>query len=160
VRKSLDLKPGYFQEIKRQQPNVCIVEYNDGTNGAVISGDGVGWTYACEIAGRKDPTIISIGMGDFPGPISQYHASNAYVHWIIEMMLTGKEPFNAERLLLSTGITNYYMDSNWQNGVYSAVGRRIETPYMNMKYHSAHGPLFETAPRPPNTPYIRGFATV
>jgi hypothetical protein len=160
VRKSLDLKPGYFQEIKRQQPNVCIVEYNDGTNGAVISGDGVGWTYAGEIAGHKDPTIISMGMGDFPGPISQYHASNAYVHWIVEMMLTGKEPFNAERLLLSTGITNYYMDSNWQNGVYSAVGRRIETPYMNMKYHSTHGQLFETGPRPPNTSYIRGFATV
>ena len=65
--------------------------------------------------------------------------------------------FNAERLLLSTGITNHYMDSNWQNGVYSAVGRRIETPFMNMRYHSTHGPLFETSPRPPNTPYIRVF---
>ena len=40
------------------------------------------------------------------------------------------------------------------NGRYSAVGRRIETPYMNMTYHSTHGPLFETGPRPPNTPYI------
>ncbi len=92
-----------------------------------------------------------------PGPISQYHATNAFAHWIIEMMLTGKEPFNAERLLLSTGITNHYMDSNWENGRYSAVGRRIETPYMNMKYRSTHGPMFETGPRPPNTPYIRGF---
>jgi hypothetical protein len=73
------------------------------------------------------------------------------------MMLTGKEPFNAERLLLSTGITNHYMDSNWENGRYSAVGRRIETPYMNMNYHSTHGPLFERGKRPPNVPYIRGF---
>ena len=72
------------------------------------------------------------------------------------MMLTRKEPFDAERLLLSTGIVNYYMDSNWEDGRYSAVGRRIETPYMNMTYHSTHGPLFETGPRPPNTPYIRG----
>ena len=39
-------------------------------------------------------------------------------------------------------------------------GAVIETPYMDMKYHSSHGSMFETAPRPPNTPYIRGFATV
>ena len=153
VRNQFQLKPGYFQE--GRNPNVCIVEYNDGTNAASISGAGVGWTYAGEIAGQSDPTIVS--MLDFPGPVSQYHAANAHEHWLIEMMVTGKEPFNAERLLLSTGIVNHYMDSNWQDGRYSAVGRRIETPYMNMSYHSTHGPMFETAPRPPDTPYIRGF---
>jgi hypothetical protein len=36
--------------------------------------------------------------------------------------ISRKEPFNAERLLLSTGIVNHYMDSNWENGRYSAVG--------------------------------------
>ena len=166
VRKNFDLPPGYFQQPGQQggrshqvrQPNVCIVKYNDGTNAAVISGSGVGWTFAGEIEGQKDPRIIS--MLGFPGPISQYHAGNAHEHWLIQMMLTGKEPFNAERLLLSTGITNHYMDSNWQNGRYSAVGRVVETPYMDMKYHSTHGPLFNTGPRPPNVPYIRGFATV
>ena len=161
VRKNFNLPSGRFQQARRA--NVCIVQYNDGTNGAIISGSipsatGVGYTYAGDIAGQKDPMIVS--MLDFPGPISQYHASNEYVHWMIQMMLTRKEPFNAERLLLSTGITNHYMDSNWQNGVYSAVGRTVETPYMNMKYHSTHGPLFNTAPRPPNTPYVRGFTTV
>jgi hypothetical protein len=155
VRKSFDLKPGHFQEGKR--PNLCIVEYNDGTKGAVIPRDEVAWTYAGEIEGQKDPTIIS--MVDFPMPIGQYHATNAFAHEINELMVTGKEPFNAERLLLSTGITNHYMDSNWQNGVYSPVGRRIETPYMNMKYRSTHGAMFETAPRPPNAPYIRGFTS-
>ncbi len=153
VRKKFDLKPGHFQEGRR--PNVCVVEYNDGTKAAVISGAGVGWTYAGEIEGQKDPTIVS--MLGWPGPISQYHAANAHEHWIIQMMLTGKEPFNAERLLLSTGIVNYYMESNWQNGRYSAVGRRIETAFLNIKYRSTHGPLFESGPRPPNTPYIRGF---
>src|SRR5215469_10461058 len=155
VRKNFDLKSGYFQE--GRNPNICIVEYNDGTKAAVISGGGVGWTYAGEIEGQKDPTIIS--MLGWPGPISQYHAANAHEHWIVQMMLTGKEPFNAERLLLSTGIVNHYMESNWENGRYSAVGRRIETPFMNMRYHSTHGPLFETGQRPPNTPYIRGFAS-
>jgi hypothetical protein len=153
VRKNFALKQGHFQQ--RRNPNVCIVEYNDGTNAAVVSGARVGWTYAGEIEGQKDPTIVS--MLGWPGPILQYHAANGHEHWITEMMLTGKEPFDAERLLLSTGIVNHYMDSNWENGRYTAVGRRIETPFLNMKYRSTHGPLFETGPRPPKTPYIRGF---
>ena len=155
VRTQFKLEPGHFQQ--EQRPAVCIVEYNDGTNGAVIGGSGVGWTYAGEIEGQGQPTILS--MLGWPGPISQYHAANAHEHWITEMMVTGKEPFNAERLLLSTGIVNHYMDSNWQNGRYSAVGRRIETPYMNQSYRSTHGPMFERGQRPPNTPYLRGFTS-
>jgi hypothetical protein len=155
IRKTFDLQPGHFQQ--ERQANLCLVEYNDGTHGAVLTGTGVGWTWAGAIAGQKDPTIIS--MLGWPGPVAQYHASNAHEHWIVEMMLTRKEPFHAERLLLSTGIVNHYMDSNWENGRYSAIGRRIETPFMNMTYHSEHGPLFETGPRPPNTPYFRGFVS-
>jgi hypothetical protein len=96
-------------------------------------------------------------MLGWAGPYSQYHASNAQPHWITEMMVTKKEPFNAERLLLSTGIVNNYMQSNWENGRYSAVGRRIETPFMNMTYRSTRGPQFNKGERPPNIPYIRGF---
>jgi hypothetical protein len=154
VRKNFDLKPGHFQEATA--PNVCIIEYNDGTNAAVYSGRDVGWTYAGEIAGRKEPTIVS--MLGWAGPFSQYHASNAQPHWITEMMVTRQEPFNAERLLLSTGIVAYNMESNWENGRYSAVGRRIATPFMNMKYRCTHGAQFSKGERPPNTPYIRGFA--
>ena len=36
VAKSFDLKKGIFQE--NPKANVCIVEYNDGTKAAVISG--------------------------------------------------------------------------------------------------------------------------
>ena len=134
---------------------MCVVEYNDGTKAAVIGARGVGWTYAGEIEGREEPTIIS--MLGWPGPFDQYHASNAQPHWITEMMVTRKEPFNAERLLLSTGIVNHYMESNWENGRYSPVGRRIETPVLNMKYYPTRGAQFNTGERPPSRPYIRGF---
>jgi len=153
VTKNFELKSGHFQE--NAQANVCIVEYNDGTKAAVISGQGVGWTYAGEIEGHNEPTVIS--MLGWAGPYDQYHASNAQPHWITEMMVTKKEPFNAERLLLSTGITNHYVQSNWENGRYSAVGRRIETPFMNMTYRTTRGPQFNTGERPPSRPYIRGF---
>jgi hypothetical protein len=141
--------------LQSAEGRACIVDYNDGTKGAVISGRGVDWTYAGEIEGQKDPTIVS--MLGWPGPFSQYHAANGQPHWITEMMVTRKEPFNAERLLLSTGIVNHYMDSNWENGRYAAVGRRIETPFMDMKYRTTRGPMFEKGERPPNIPYIRGF---
>jgi len=154
VRKNFNLNAGHFEGISK--PNVCIVEYNDGTKAAVYNADAVGWTYACDIEGQKDPTIVS--MLGWPGPFSQYHASNAQPHWITEMMVSKKEPFNAERLLLSTGIVAYNMDSNWENGRYSAVGRRIETPFMNMSYRCTRGAQFNTGTRPPNTPYLRGFA--
>jgi hypothetical protein len=72
-------------------------------------------------------------------------------------MVNKKEPFNAERLLLSTGILSFNMESNWDNAVYSDVGRRIETPSMNISYHSTRGAQFSTGARPPNVPYIRGF---
>ena len=153
IRTSFGLKPQHFQEIA--QPNVCIVEYNDGTKAAVYSGEDVGWTYAGEIEGRKNPTIVS--MLGWPGPFSQYHASNSQPHWITEMMVTKKEPFNAERLLLSTGIVAYNMESNWENGRYSPIGRHMETKFMNMKYRPTRGAQFSTGERPPNTPYIRGF---
>ena len=156
--KKLELKPGQLQE--NTDAHLCIVEYNDGTKAAVISAKGVGWgygwAYAGEIEGHNEPTIISI-LGFPGGPFSQYFAANAFVHWLVEMMVTKKEPFNAERLLLSTGITNNYMESNWENGVYSAIGRRVETPFMNMTYRTTRGPQFNKGERPPNIPYIRGF---
>lgn len=154
VRVSFDLKPGHFQESVRE-PKLTIVDYRDGTKAAVYSARGVGWTYAGEIKGRKDPAIVS--MLGWPGPYSQYHAANAFEHWLVEMMLTRKEPYNAERLLLSTGITSCNMESNWQNGRYSPIGRRVETPFMNIAYRPARGPQFNTGPRPPVIPYIRGF---
>lgn len=155
VRTRLRLEPGHFQQIKA--PNVCVVEYRDGTHAAVFSARGVGWTYAGQIAGQSEPTIVS--MLGWPGPFDQYHASNAQPHWIVETMVTGKEPFEAERLLLSTGIVAANMDSNWENGQYSAVGRRLETRFLDMTYRSTRGPQFNAGPRPPEQPYLRGFAS-
>ena len=154
VAKSFDFQPGHFQGLS-PQTNICIIEYNDGTNAAVIGARGAGWTYAGEIEGQREPTIIS--MLGWPGPFDQYHASNAQPHWITETMLTKKEPFNAERLLLSSGITNFYMQSNWDYDRYSPVGRRIETPMMNVSYRPTRGAQFSKGERPPSLPYIRGF---
>ena len=150
---SLNVKPGFIQDNPRT--NICIIEYRDGTKAAIIGKQGPEWTYAGEIDGRNEPTIVSL-LG-FAGAFGQYHAGNAQPHWITEMMVTKKEPFNPERLLLTTGITNHYMESNWENGKYSAIGRRVETPFMNMSYRPTRGAQFNKGVRPPERPYIRGF---
>lgn len=153
VAQRLELKPENYRANPRT--NICVIEYNDGTKAAIIGVPLSGWTYAGEIEGQKEPTIVS--LLNFPGPFDQYHASNAQPHWIVEMMLTKKEPFNAERLLLTTGITNFYMESNWEGSKYSPVGRRIETPFLNMTYRPTRGAQFNKGQRPPARPYIRGF---
>jgi hypothetical protein len=153
VAKRLELKPETYRANPRT--NICVIEYNDGTKAAIIGVPLSGWTYAGEIEGKEEPTIVSL-LG-FPGPFDQYHASNAQPHWIVEMMLSKKEPFHAERLLLTTGITNLYMESNWEGSKYAAVGRRIETPFLNMTYRTTRGPQFNKGERPPARPYIRGF---
>jgi hypothetical protein len=153
VAASLTLKQGHFQE--SGSTNICIIEYNDGTKAAIIGSRDAAWTYAGEIEGHNEPTIAS--LLNFPGPFDQYHASNAQPHWITEMMLTKKEPFNAERLLLTTGITNHYMESNWEGSKYSPIGRRIETPFLNITYRPTRGAQFNKGERPPSRPYIRGF---
>lgn len=153
VEKKFNFNSGYFQEAK--QTNMCIINYNDGTIAAVIGARGVGWTFAADIEGQPEPTIVS--MLGWAGPFDQYHASNAQPHWITEMMVTKKEPFNAERLLLSTGITNFYMQSNWKVSKYSPVGRVIETPELNIRYKTNRGAQFSKGARPPARPYIRGF---
>ncbi|MBL8213381.1 MAG: hypothetical protein JNK87_21870 [Bryobacterales bacterium] len=153
IRTSFNLKPGHFQSTR--QPRLTVVEYRDKTKAAIYSARDVGWTYAGDIERRRDPAIVS--MLGWPGPYAQYHAANAFVHWIVEMTLTRKEPCNAERLLLSTGIVSFNMESNWQNGRYSAVGRRLNTRFLDMTYRATRGPMFNTGPRPPVVPYIRGF---
>src|SRR5690606_37388577 len=58
VAVNYDLKPEYFQENDRT--NICVVEYRDGTKAAIIGSKRADWTYAGEIEGRNEPTIVSL----------------------------------------------------------------------------------------------------
>ena len=90
VAAHFDFDAAHFQQ-QKGATNACIIEYNDGTTGAVLdsgcvpSGVDVGWTWAGEV-GQSKPTIIS--MLGWAGPYDQYHASNAQPHWVTEMMVT------------------------------------------------------------------------
>ena len=152
-----DRNPGNIQDTVRQ-PFVFIIEYRDGTKGAIYHLNRAGisqWGYAGDIEGRSEPAVTQTWFSFTP--YGQYHAANAFEHWIVEMMVTGKEPVPAESLLLTTGIQSFLINSNWENGRHYDIGRRIETPYLNMNYRAVSEPLYDRGSRPPNIPYIRGF---
>jgi len=152
-----DRTPGNIQDTVRE-PFVFIVEYRDGTKGAIyhLTGSGIRqWGYAGDIEGRADPAVTQTWFNW--RPYGQYHASNALAHWIVETMVTRKEPVPAESLLLTTGIQSFLMSSNWENGRHSDIGRRVETPYLDMTYRADGVSRYNRGSRPPHIPYIRGF---
>ena len=65
--KSFDFEQGHFQLVS--DTNMCVIEYNDGTQAAVIGAGDVGWTFVGEIEGHAEPTIIS--MLGWAGPYDQ-----------------------------------------------------------------------------------------
>jgi hypothetical protein len=60
------------------------------------------------------------------------------VHYIEQMMLTGKEPYPAERTLLTTGLLCAGIDSLFQGQ------RRIETPELSIRYQPGDSTLRRT----------------
>ncbi|MDP2982856.1 MAG: hypothetical protein Q8O92_05975 [Candidatus Latescibacter sp.] len=151
-----DKQPGNVRDNVRQ-PFVFIIEYRDGTRAAVYTLNGHGlrwWALAGDIAGRKEPASTHFWFNYTQG---KYLGSSSFVHYINEMMVTGKEPYPAERTLLTTGMLSYLMDSNWENGRHTDIGRRLETPYFDMKYKAGREQLYDRGARPPDIPLVRGF---
>lgn len=151
-----DKQPGNVRDNVRQ-PFLFIIEYRDGTRAAVYTLNGHGlrwWAFAGDIAGRKEPASTHFWFNYTQG---KYLGSSSFVHYINEMMVTGKEPYPAERTLLTTGMLSHLMDSNWENGRHTDIGRRLETPYFDMKYKAGREQLYDRGTRPQDIPLIRGF---
>ncbi len=155
VRKSFDLKPGHFQEGREAERLYRGLSRRDESGGIFGRGRGVDLRRRNR---RAVKTRRSSRCLAGPGPISQYHAANAYEHWLIEMMLTRKEPYNAERLLLSTGIVN--VQHGFKLGERPLLCRR--TPHRDAVH--GHDLSLDTRDRSLTRgrgrrviPYIRGF---
>jgi hypothetical protein len=63
---------------------------------------------------------------------------NPLVHYIEQMMLSGKEPYPVERVLLATGLCCAGIDSLFQGQ------RRIETPHLGIRYEPGESTLRRT----------------
>ena len=130
--------PGSMRDLVKM-PYAVIVQYNDGTKGAMLSltGNfkGDGWAYAANADGKTVATQISGG----PGPI--YAAFSYLALNIQKFIMTGKPTAPMERNLLTSAITDMGIRS-------LAEGKLIKTPFLDIKY-SAEGyePIRSTNPR-------------
>jgi hypothetical protein len=114
---------GYPEDVK--QPVACLVEYNDGTHGAVLALGGLVNEYlaAFRVKGRAgiDSTLCYV-------PPENSNNFSMLVHGIVQMFQTGRAPYPVERTLLTTGTLSALMESAYRGH------ERIETPELRVVY--------------------------
>jgi hypothetical protein len=119
-----------------EHPVACLIEYNDGTRGAVLCLGGLVTDYlaAFRLKGRRE--IDSTLCYDPPENSNNF---SMLVYGMTQMFVTGKPPYPVERTLLTTGAVAFLMESAYQGH------KRLETPSLQVSYappaHSfyAHG---------------------
>ena len=130
--------PGSMRDLVKM-PYAVIVQYNDGTKGAMLSLNGYfnrGWAYAANADGKTVATELHSGLEPIYAHFS-YLALN-----IQKFIVTGKPTAPIERNLLTSGIIDMGIRS-------LAEGKLKKTPFLDVKY-SAEGfePILPTNPRP------------
>ena len=126
---------GFYPAIEQMKalvpdPVAYHYRYKDGLRGTIILLNGLvqDFTFAAAIEGRPKPfsTLMYLSRQAHAATIESYF--NPLVHYIEQMMLTGKEPYPVERVLLATGLVCAGIDSLFQGQ------QRIETPQLAIRY--------------------------
>ncbi len=133
---------GRVGEAKAQakQPILFVLEYRDGLQAAVymLTGYISDCLFAADVLHRREPASTLIWLQ--PGrPFSHF---SALVHYIEQMMVTGKPAWPDERTLLTTGALAALMDPSFEKG------RRLETPWLKVRYKAPKESLFARGPVP------------
>jgi hypothetical protein len=129
-------KPGSPRE-NAKAPILFRLEYRSGLAAAVyiLNGHCQDCTFAAQIRGRTKPVSTEIWLQ----PGRPYSHFSALVHYIEQMILTGREPYPPERTLLTTGALAALME---------AGGRTMETPHLAIAYRPPSHSLFARGPVP------------
>ncbi len=108
-----------------KDPVVYRFQYNDGLRATMLLMNGLvgDFTFAARLAGREEPLSTLFYLP--PNPNVTYSA--ALMSKAEQMFMTGEAPYPVERTLLTSGLVEAGMKS-------LAGGKRIETPYMNVRY--------------------------
>lgn len=121
------LPPGKRVEDLAKKPLLCIIEYRDGLKGCLFTLDGAvaEWTTAWKDDQDKISTIKYILQEERP-----FSHFAILVNGIEQLMYTGKAPWPVERTLLTSGIVDECLQSQYSGGV------RRETPELGITYKS------------------------
>ncbi|MFN8491067.1 MAG: hypothetical protein U0350_25960 [Caldilineaceae bacterium] len=126
-------------ELLFPKPGLFLIEYQDGTKGAVLmrligAGDLEKFAYAARVHNQVQATEVY--LHDNPFPHFSYLSLN-----VEEMFITGQPVYPVERTLLTTGMLEAALESRYRGCV------RIETPHLAINYRS-----YETLPRRSKNP--------
>ncbi len=102
------------------------VTYLDGLKGTVlkIGSSSDRWNFACRLKGEDRPRATAF----FNSPWGNRGLFKGLSHAIQHLFITGREPYPAERTLLTTGAVEAVMHSFEQNG------KAIDTPHLQIAY--------------------------
>ena len=116
------------QPARPPKPHAICLTYEDGLKATVlaIGSDANRWNFACRLRGRDQPLATAI----FNSPWGNRGLFKALSHAIQHTFRTGREPYPAQRTMLTTGAVEAVMRSFEQNG---AV---IETPDLAVAYET------------------------
>jgi hypothetical protein len=103
-----------------------LIEYRDGTRGAVLLLNGHVWdfNFAAKIKGENKPASCMFHLPEPPG--AKYF--DCMVSNIEKLLDSGKPPYPVERTLLTSGVLDRLLDSNARRGA------RVETAELEVKY--------------------------
>ena len=134
------VKSGSYRD-NVKMPSLFIVEYKDGLKAALyeLNGHISTWAFAADIRGKSKP-VATVFNGQNGRPYGHF---SSLVHYIEEMIVTGKPSYPVERTLLTTGTLAALLDSLYLNSL------RMETPNLNIVYRAPEASLFARGPKPP-----------
>jgi hypothetical protein len=105
-----------------KEPTVFIVDYNDGLKAAAFLMTGMveDFTVAVDVEGRSEPvsTLMNLQNG------RPHHHFGCLVKNIEKMFETGKPPYPVERVLMTSGILDFALESRFQGY------KKLETPQL------------------------------
>jgi hypothetical protein len=123
-----------------RDPVAYHYQYKDGLRGTIMLMNGLveDFTFAAAIEGQARPfsTLMYLSHKTQNGTLESYF--NPLVHFIEQMMLTGREPYPVERVLLATGMVCAGIDSLFQGQ------QRIQTPHLAIQYQPGKSALRTT----------------
>lgn len=122
ARSPQDLPP------RPEGPHAIAIEYQDGLRATIlkIGGSSDRWNFACRLRGETTPRATAY----FNSPWGNRGLFKALSHAIQHLFIHGREPYPAERTLLTTGMVEAVMRS------FEQQGRPIDTPHLKIAYQA------------------------
>jgi hypothetical protein len=139
----IENKPAGSMEEHCKHPALFLLEYRDGTKGAILMLNGyvTDLAYAARVGGQVQATELYLqGHG---GPLGSYSHFSYLSLNIEEMILSGQPTYPVERTVLTSGVLEAALTSRHRGHI------RLETPWLDIAYKSYDSFRWRpTGPRP------------